>query len=181
MIRLIGLVVTALFGVASAQQAELEFSGILGECTPVYAAAQDGLTLFRTPDVTSEQIEIAYQTGWHIPAPRHQGLTRVLSAGLLRVIEPDDRMHCSVRPTEGPATLVVGETVEYLYYRGEGIGEIRFRGAECQADIDRDSGHFESIKAPDIQVWLRVFFFDGTSPGWLLHDGSQTRVVRLLC
>ena len=71
--------------------------------------------------------------------------------------------------------------MEYLYYVGEGFGEIRFLGGQCQAEVIEDLGHFEPIKLPDVQVWLRVYFADGRSAGWLYHGGSQTRVVRVLC
>lgn len=131
--------------------------------------------------IRSARVEVSYRAGWRIPAPKGEGLTRVLRIGTLRVIEPDDRMICSVAPTVGPAQLVSGETVEYLYYVGEGFGEIRFRGAQCQAEVAESLGHFEPIELPQVQVWLRVFFGDGSSPGWLLHDGSQTRLADVLC
>jgi hypothetical protein len=90
-------------------------------------------------------------------------------------------MYCAVPPTDGPPELVNGEVVQYLYYLGEGFGEIRFRGGQCQAQVEDDFGHFEPIALPDVQIWLKVFFGDGTSPGWLLHDGSQTQVADVLC
>lgn len=179
--RILGIVVATFCSIASAQQAELEVPGVFGECNPVYAAAKDGLSLYRRPDLRSERIEIPYRAGWRIPAPKGDGLTRVVRVGTLRVIEPDDRMYCSVAPTDGPAQLLVGETVEYLYYVGEGFGEIRFRGGQCEAEVIDALGHFEPIELPDVQVWLRVYFTDGSSPGWLYHDGSQTRVVDVLC
>jgi len=179
--RFIGIIVAACFSIASAQQAELEVPGVFGECSPVYAAAKDGLSLYRRPDLRSERIEIPYRAGWRIPAPKGDGLTRVLRIGTLRVIEPDEGMNCSVVPTDGPAQLLVGETVEFLYYVGEGFGQIRFRGGQCVAEVIEDFGHFEPIDGPDFQVWLRVYFADGSSPGWLYHDGSQTRVADVLC
>jgi len=164
-----------------AQPAELEFEGVFGECEPVYEAASDTLVLYREPDLRSERIELSYGKGWRIPAPKHQGLTRVLTIGILEVIKPDPDMHCQVPPDTGPGELIGGEQVEYLYYAGEGFGAIRFRGAQCVAAIIEDFGNFKIIRDADVQVWLRVFFADGSSPGWLFHDGSQTRVTKVLC
>ena len=176
-------VLTAL-GVSSplwAQPAALEASGVFGECNPVNAAVGDELRLHREPNAESEQLVIPYRQGWRVVAPKREGLTRVLTIGVLRVIEPDERMTCSVEPQEGPSSLASGETVEYLYYLGEGFGQIRFRGAQCSAEVVEELGHFAVIRLPEVQVWLRVFYADGTSPGWLLHDGTQTRVVDVEC
>ena len=172
---------TLLGATAGAQTAELEVKGVFGECLPIWAAARDRLELYREPDLRSERVEIPYREGWRIPAPKVDGSTRVLSIGSLRVRRPDPRMSCSVPPREGPAELIPGERVEYLYHLGEGFGEIRFRGGRCQAQVDDQFGLFETVELPVVQVWLKVFFADGTSPGWLLHDGSQTRVAGVRC
>ena len=172
---------TVLWVTAGAQPAELEVQGVFGECLPIWAAARDGLELYRKPDLRAERVQIPYREGWEIPAPKPDGVTRVLNIGNLRVRRPDPRMYCSTPPREGPAELIEGENVEYLYYVGEGFGEIRFRGGQCQAQVDDQFGLFEPIELPVVQVWLKVFFADGTSPGWLLHDGSQTRVAGVRC
>ena len=166
---------------AGAQPAELEIKGVFGECLPIWAAARDRLQLYREPDLRSERVEIPYREGWQIPAPKRDGLTRVLNIGSLRVRQPDPLMSCSIPPREGAAELIESERVEYLYYVGEGFGEIRFRGGQCQAQVDDQFGLFDLIELPVVQVWLKVFFADGTSPGWLLHDGSQTRVAGVRC
>jgi hypothetical protein len=178
---LILIALTLIAGSVRTQPAELEVKGVFGECIPVWAAARDRLELYREPDLRSERVEIPYRAGWRIPAPKGDGLTRVLRIGTLRVLGPDPRMHCAVPPTDGPTELVSGEVVQYLYYLGEGFGEVRFRGGQCQAQVEADFGHFEPIALPHVQVWLKVFFGDGTSPGWLLHDGSQTKVANVLC
>lgn len=165
---------------AGAQPAELEVKGVFGECLPIWAAARDGLELYREPDLRSERVQISYREGWEIPAPKPDGVTRVLNIGSLRVRRADPRMHCSI-PPQGPAELIEGENVEYLYNVGEGFGAIRFRGGQCQAQVDDQFGLFEPIELPVVQVWLKVLFSDGTSPGWLLHDGSQTRVAGVRC
>ena len=164
-----------------AQPAELEFEGVFGECEPVYEAVSETLVLYREPDLRSEQFELPYGNGWRIPAPKHKGITRVLTIGTLEVIKPDPDMHCLGPPDTGPGELTGGEHVEYLYYVGEGFGAIRFRGAQCEAAIIEDFGFFKTIRDADVQVWLRVFFADGSSPGWLFHDGLQTRVTKVLC
>ena len=181
MIRIFGIIVATCCSIASAQQAELEVHGVFGECNPVHAAAQDGLTLYRKPDLRSKRIEIPYREGWRIPAPKRDGLTRVLQIGALRVTGPNDRMYCTVPPTSGQAKLRLGEIVEYLYDVGEGFGEIRVRGGQCQAYVAEMLDHFEVIRLPDVQVWLNVYFADGSSPGWQFYDGSQTRVAGVRC
>lgn len=168
-------------GLIRAQPSELEVDGVFGECSPVHAARGAELRLFREPDLESEEVRIPYQPGWRVVAPKAEGLTRVLRSGALRVIKHDDTMYCEVKPEQGEQTLVPGETVQLLYYVGEGFGEIRFRGAECIADVESGLDFFELITAPEVQIWLRVFNADGTSPGWLFHDGTQTVVVDVLC
>ncbi len=71
--------------------------------------------------------------------------------------------------------------MEYLYYHSEGFGEIRVRGGQCQAEVAESLGHFELVRPPYVQIWFKVFFEDGSSPGWLLHDGTQMRVVDVRC
>jgi hypothetical protein len=168
-------------GSASAQPAEHETRGVFGECLPVWAAANNVLTLYSRPDLRSERVEVPYREGWRIPAEKRDGLTRVLRVGALEVIKPDPLLHCPIPPKDGPAQLVAGETVDYLYYRGEGFGEIRFRGGQCQAQVAEDFGIFRLVRPPEVQAWLKVLFSDGTSPGWLLHDGSQARAARIIC
>jgi len=180
--RILTIVILAGYSAAiGSQPAEIEVDGVFGECIPVHAATGDELHLYREPDLRSQPITIPYQVGWRVEAPKAQGITRVLRIGSLKVIEPDDRMYCEIEPLDGPAELIEGEVVEHMYGVGEGYGAIRFRGGECFAQVHESFGHFEAIKVPEVMVWLRVFYADGTSPGWLLHDGSQTRVADVLC
>jgi len=163
------------------QPAEFEVQGIFGECIPVYAATQDELHLYKDANLNSMQLTIPFRDGWKIEAPKKEGKTRVLERGQLRVSSQDPSMYCSVEPNTGPVALVEGEIVDYLFYRGEGFGEIQFRGAMCAARVYEDFGHFEILGYPDVQVWLKIFNADGTSPGWLFHDNSQTRPVDVQC
>jgi hypothetical protein len=176
MIRLlIVIAVTAWSDAIEAQPAVVEIEGVIWERSSPYVANSDSLQLHKQPDLRSETGVIPYRAGWRIPVSGLNGMTRVLSVGELRVTKPDDHMICSVQPEDGPADLVQGELVEYLRYIGEGFGEIRFRGATCQAEVAEMLGHFELIRAPEVQLWYPVYYADGTSPGWLLHDGTQTR------
>jgi hypothetical protein len=159
----------------AAQPAVLELVGVMGERSTPYVALNDELRLHKRPNLQSERVVIPYKKGWGVPATGRDGVTRVLAIGELRVTVPDDRMICSVEPAVGPASLVGGEAVDFLRYVGEGYGEVRFRGAVCQAQVATDLGHFDLIRSPVVQAWLRVYYADGTSPGWLLHDGTQVR------
>lgn len=164
-----------LSGVIDAQPGSVEIEGVVWEGVSRLVAGGYSLKLYKRPDLRADSIEIPYGEGWLIPVSAPEGLTRVLVIGELRVTAPDDSMTCSERPAEGSDDLVQGEHVEYLRYLGEGFGEIRFRSATCQAEVAESLGHFQLIRSPEVQLWLPVFYADGTSPGWLLHDGSQTR------
>lgn len=97
-----------------AQPAALEIKGVFGECLPVYASTTNNLQLYKMPDLRSDQMDIPYREGWRIPAPKREGLTRVLEIGALRVTTPDPDMSCSVAPTTGPTVLIPGETMAAL-------------------------------------------------------------------
>jgi hypothetical protein len=154
---------------------------VFGECLRDWVALTDTLTLYKRADLRSERVTVPYRKGWRIPTERRDGLTRVLRIGALEVIKADPGLRCSIPPTEGPAQLVAGETVDYLYYLGEGFGEIGLRGGQCQALVAEDFGMFRLVRAPEVNVWLKVLFRDGTSPGWLFDDGSQAGVARIIC
>ena len=161
--------------------AEIEIPGVFGECFPIYAATDDSLVLNKEPNSESEKITIPYRNGWRIPAPKSQGMTRVIKTGSLEVLKPDKNLYCSVKPSTGPKYLLTGELVEYLHYYAEGSGVIRFRGGECVAEVLEDFGYFKTITLPEVEVWLRVFYADGTSPGWLLWGDHQARIVGVTC
>ncbi len=154
--------------------------GVFGECRPVYAAAQDDLNLHRQPDLR-KKFRLQYRKGWRIPTDKREGVTRVIEIGRLRVLKDDEQLDCPQSPAVGPPALVVGEMVEYLFYLGEGMGRVQFRGAECSSQVVEDLGVYETLQWPEVQVWFRVFFADGSSPGWLLLDGQQIVVSDVLC
>lgn len=161
-------------GVVVSQPAEFEIPGLHNfECVPTFMSTRDRLVLYRRPTIESDSFEIPYRKEWEVPAPRSEGMTRILSAGLLRVIEPDDELRCEVEPENGPEGLVAGEVVQFLYRTVEGWGVIRVRGGQCHARVSPGFGLFEGLEEPEIQEWLRFFYADGTSPGWLLNDRTQ--------
>lgn len=167
--------------VTHGQPAEFEVDGIFGECIAIHAAATDGLVLHTEPDLRSEQIQIPYRRDWEIPYLKAQGMTRVLRIGAAKVVRPDTLDDCDAPSEGGSVSLVLGETVEYLTRLGEGRGQIRVRGSICRANLNQSFGAFEVIQEPQIQWWLRVLYGDGSSPGWLLHDDTQTRLAGVRC
>ncbi len=162
---------------ALAQQAAMELAGLFGECTPIYAAADDTLTLHESPNLESAQHEIPYREGWKVPYVRSDGLTRVISFGEIELASEETLMNCDVLPENGQMRLNRGDLVTYLYYLGEGFAKVRVRGSECELDIAdaKVSVH------PDVQPWIKVLYRDGTSPGWLLNNGTQTVTAGLRC
>ncbi len=165
--------------VATGQPARLEIGRVTGECSPIYAATSQSLRLHKRPDLQAEQLTLRYQVGWEVPY-RH-GTMRVLRFGELRVLKPEPLGYCDTAPGDGVDRLIVGETVDYLYGLGEGSGQIRVRGGTCPALVAEDFGIFEVLSYPEVQIWLDVRFADGTSPGWLLLDSTQTRVAGSRC
>ena len=57
-----------------------------------------------------------------------------MEIGSLRVTNPDPVLHCSIPPTSGPAELLTGEVVEYLYYVGEGRGRSPYNAIHMHAN-----------------------------------------------
>ena len=174
------VVLVAVSGVVASQPAEFEIPGLHNfECVPTFMATGDELELYRQPNLESERIKIPYRKEWEVLAPRRDGITRILSAGILRVIQPDDELRCEVVPEDGPEGLVAGELVQFLHRTVEGWGVIRFRGAQCHARVSPGYGLFEIVEEPEIQEWLRFFYADGSSPGWVIND--RTQVVLSSC
>jgi hypothetical protein len=63
---------------APAQTAVLEVPELFGECMMQYASISDTLTLYRSPDLESQKIQINYGTGWLL----HDG-AQTKNAGVL--------------------------------------------------------------------------------------------------
>ena len=174
------VVLVAVSGVVASQPAEFEIPGLHNfECVPTFMATGDELELYRQPTLESDSIKIPYRKEWEVPAPSSEGITRILSAGILRVIQPDDQLRCEAVPEDGSEGLVAGELVQFLHRGTEGWGVIRFRGAQCRARVSSGYDFFEIVEEPKIQEWLRFFYADGTSPGWILND--RTQVVLSSC
>lgn len=159
-----------------AQPAHIEISQLFGECFPQYAANSNVLDLYTLPNLESDHYQVPYRENWLIPYLKSSGFTRVIEIGQIRATSSEILQQCSVQPNT-ELTLQAGETVDYLYYLGEGFAKVVLHGSECHMFIDDD----EIVRYPNVQAWIRVLYADGTSPGWLLHDGTQTKNVGVLC
>jgi len=169
------IIITA--DLVSAQPAVLEVAGLFGECIPQYASVSDSLILYRAPDLNSDEIQISYGTGWVIPYVKSSGITRVLSFGEVRAIRGEALQQCDNLPQSDSFEVKSGEIVTYLYYLGEGYSKVRIGEVDCLMFVDDD----EVIQFPNIQAWIKVLHEDGSSPGWLLNDGTQTKNTGTRC
>ncbi|MEZ5490098.1 MAG: hypothetical protein R3F50_07240 [Gammaproteobacteria bacterium] len=174
----VSAVLVALSGISSlsGQPAHIEVSQLFGECFPQFASNSDVLELYLLPDLEAEGIQVPYRENWLIPYTELAGLTRVIETGEVRATSPETLHQCNVQSAT-EVTLRVGETADYLYCLGAGYAKVAVHDLECNMFIDDD----EILSSPDIQAWIRVLWADGTSPGWLLLDGSQTKSVGVLC
>ncbi len=168
-------------GVNWAQDAVHEEPRIFGECLPHYASGQDSLFLYNLPNKKSQTKIIPYGVDWKIPFSLKDGLTRVISVGKLKTKEQALATQCEPTLPDNERVIYKNEIVDYLYYTSEGYGRVSIKGSQCEVPVDEGFGLFEVITFPEVQVWQRVLFKDGSSPGWLLLDGSQTKVSGIEC
>ena len=168
---LLALSLVPIFG--QSQPAELELSGVFGEGIRGYSSTVESLSLQKDPDLRSSSVQIQYTVDRLISYVKGGGVTRVLRTGIVNATTPEPLVRCNRVTRDGNSRLVVGEEVQYLYYLGEGIGRVKVRDAECDLDIAKT----RVIEIPVVQEWLKVLSTDGTSPGWLLNDGSQTKLL----
>ncbi|MCI5106351.1 MAG: hypothetical protein MRY76_06545 [Pseudomonadales bacterium] len=162
---------------AIAQQAVYEVPGLFGECLPIYASAGQTLTLYQSPDLDSERMVIPYGEGWNIPYIKSERLTRVISFGEVELLSDQNLLSCEPLPEGGQTQLSAGERLTYMYYLGEGMAKVLFGDSVCGMDII----DARVLAFPDVQPWIKVLYRDGSSPGWLSNDGSQTTVAGLRC
>ena len=162
-----------------AQKAVLEKQGVYGECYPHYTSMNDTLDIYKYPNKDSTLKAVPYGKMWDVPYIH--GVTRVISTGKLIALKDYDLTWCKPALKNGEGKIHAGDEIVYLYYTGEGYGDILFKGSQCSAPIDEGYGTFELVSDPLVQVWLKVLYKDGSSPGWLLNDGSQTTVGRVDC
>ena len=172
------IIILVVSQIAMAQDAVYEKPGIYGECIPHYISKNDSLSLYKAPNKNSILKTIPYREGWDIPY--RGGVTRVISTGKL-IAKKNQVLHCSPALKTGETTVRAGEEVKFLFYGGEGYGYILIKGSQCAAPVHKSYNAFELVSNPDVQVWLKVLYKDGSSPGWLFHDGSQTKVGRVTC
>lgn len=165
-------------GLSIAQDAVHEESRMTGECIPAYASVKNNLLLYRSPNKESQNKVIPYGINWNIPYWSFQSRTRVIKTGELKAKEKLRMDFCQPLLLGKKNMVDEGATVEYLFYSSEGEGYILYNGSKCAANVLAD---FKLIEQPQIQVWMKVLFKDGSSPGWLLHDGSQTKVSGIEC
>ncbi len=152
------------------QPAIMEVPGVFGELIPIYAAKEDVLFLYETSNLESAQYEIPYREQWKIPYVKSDGLTRIITFGEIEVAEEETLMNCDPLPENGETQMTPGDIAIYLYYLGEGIAKVRAKDAVCELDI----ADARILSYPNVQPWLKVLFRDGSSPGWLSNDGTQT-------
>lgn len=156
--------------VAFPQTAIMEVPGVFGELIPIYAAVEDVLFLHETPNLESALREVPYGKQWKIPYVKSEGLTRIITFGEIEVTEEETLTNCVPFPENGETQMTSGDIATYLYYLGEGIARVRAKDAVCELDI----ADARILSYPEVQSWLKVLFRDGSSPGWLLNDGTQT-------
>lgn len=176
--RAAAITLAAFSTVALAQDAELEFPKLFGECHPIFAATSEFLTVHENPDLRSRSKSIPYSEGWEIPYDT--GHTKVIRIGraTAKVDVPLD--YCEITPAI-LTKVSAGQTVEYLFYEGEGFGRIRIGDGQCTVPIHDELGFFDVDDLPDIQPWIRVTYADGTSPGWMSLSSTQLRGAGIRC
>ena len=181
MTRILFIVLLFISQLAIAQEAALVYDGLRGECSPRHLSKSNTLNLYKLPDKRSLLKSVSYGTGWYIPHRGSEGITRVISTGKIQAKKRVELMWCTPSlPAEEPM-VDSGEIVDYLFYTGEGYGLVLYKGSQCHAPIDEGFGKFDFLSHPEVQIWLKVLYKDGSSPGWLLNDGSQTTIGDVDC
>lgn len=175
MIASAAFIAWASMSILIARPAQIQIPRLFGECFPQYASNSSSLKLYTLPDLESDIVQLPYKENWLIPYSKSSGVTRVVEIGQVRVSSPEVLQCSSQSPSE--ISLQAGELVDYLYYLGEGYANVAVQGLECYMFIEND----EVVRYPVVQVWIRVLYADGSSPGWLLNDFTQTKNVGVLC
>ena len=177
MIRLV-VILVLICGVNWAQDAVHEEPRMFGECKPLYSALKDSMFLYTHPNKESDPKVIPYRVDWNIPYRKHEGYTRVIKKGLLKAKKQTLASQCQPKLAADELLISAGQVKDLMFYSGEGYGVIVHKGSLCIAPVYFD---FEKLSLPIVQVWMKVLFKDGSTPGWLLHDGSQTKVSGVEC
>ena len=181
MIRAVGILALTLSLSAHAAEVLLEVDGVFGECRAVLGAVEDSLTVHEQPNRAAATRVIPYKKGWEVSYVKREGKTQILSLGVVRVQKPGATYSCRKRERVTFDALNVGDRIEYLHYVGEGYARVRVGDTICDTDLQDRSEYLEVLELPKVDVWIRVLYADGSSPGWLLNDNTQTRVAGVEC
>ena len=69
-----------------------------------------------------------------------------------------------------------GDTIQYLQYRTEGSGFVRFRGQVIGAELlSKKSLALVQTRDPIVEIWIRVTDDEGVSIGWYRVDDDTVR------
>jgi len=161
------------------------------EGIPVYQAQANSLQVFALPDRNSKSLGFAtFEIGDEITFDGFRYRTirpgkletlkpntlRARNLGLLSYISrdtyydsPGEEIEIELRP---------GDTIEYLQYRAEGTGFLRWRGLVLDAEINSVSfrNSLKEVVEPVAQGWLRIPFQHGM--GWIPADETIREVDR---
>ncbi|MEO0852859.1 MAG: hypothetical protein AAFY15_05070 [Cyanobacteria bacterium J06648_11] len=181
MIRVAALIALATPLSALSAEALLQVDGVFGECRAVLGAVEDSLTLHKEPDRSAATRVIPYKKGWEVLYTKRDGKTQILELGVVRVQKLGAKYSCRENERAVFDALEVGDRIEYLHYVGEGYARVRVDGKTCDTDLEDRAEYLEVMENPKIDVWIRVLYGDGSSPGWLLDDNTQTRVAGVEC
>lgn len=174
----IALPIAVLSCAVLAQEAEYEIPGLFGECHPFFATTKDFLTVYERPDLRSPTRQIPYNEGWEIPYTT--GHTRVIQIGKVTAKADVPLTYCSIKPLSVSA-VPAGQTVEFLFYEGEGYGRIRIDGGQCTVPVHDDLGFFSLNQALNVQPWIHAKYADGSSPGWVPLTNIEIRGAGVRC
>ncbi len=145
-----------------------------GEGRPTLISKKNNLLLFARPDAVSERIEIPYENGWLIPFDKSR--LQTLKSDTLVVKKPETRqIWCGQLEN---VQFKMGDEVEVLQYRAEGVYTSRLDGRLCEIPIYGKDNLFGKLPEPVVNWWVRFIYADGSSPGWLLVEHDQVKFGR---
>jgi len=147
-----------------------------GEGIPVLISSVDLLRIRLAPRLDSDARTIEYRKGWKVPFDK--SLYRTTRSGSIIVQRTATvEIYCE---TAAQYEFEAGEELIYLQYRAEGYVIARVDGKICEVPALIEDDIFGSVlEQPETEWWVRVTYFDGTSPGWLhVTDGQVSFGIR---
>ena len=167
--------VPALLVLCAAPASAFDTNSWPGEGVPLLVASTDRLRLHARPDASAPRRMIPYRSGWRVPFTDSVQRT-IASSAVTLVGSAELSVHCDGAPRAH--RFGAGETVEYLQDTAEGHALVRLGDDVCEVPLHLESATFgTSFATPTVDWWVRVQWRDGSSPGWLHVDGTQTRVA----